>query len=224
MIQACIFDLDGVIVDTAKYHYQAWRKLANEKFGFDFSEEKNEALKGVSRSGSLEIILEWGRQDQGFQLDYTPTEKNGFTDLKNEWYKELMKNMDSSEILPGVMDFIHDLQRYNLKLGIGSASKNTPTVLNLIGITHYFETIIDGQKCTVSKPQPDVFLMGADGLGVSPKNTIVFEDAPVGVEAALAGGFHAVGVGSEENLGHAHCVIEGFEGLTFEGLKEKLGL
>ncbi|MEZ4884228.1 MAG: beta-phosphoglucomutase [Chitinophagales bacterium] len=224
MIEGCIFDLDGVIVDTAKYHFQAWRRLANEKFGFDFDAQKNEELKGVSRLGSLDLIIGWGNEEHGLNLNFTEKEKMELATIKNEWYKALIITMTADEILPGVMDFIHELQGYNIKLGIGSASKNTPTVLEVIGIAHYFESIVDGQKCTISKPEPDVFLMGASELGIDPHNSIVFEDAASGVEAALRGGFHAVGVGSPSHLGHADCVIEGFEGLNFEGLKQKLGI
>lgn len=206
-IQACLFDLDGVIVDTAKYHYQAWRRLANS-LGFDFSEEENEQLKGVSRVRSLEIILEMG----GVQK--TEAEREALAAQKNEWYLEFINEMTPAEILPGVVNFLDDLRERGMRIGLGSASKNAPRILERIELTPYFEAIIDGNKTTRSKPDPEVFLKGAKELDARPQNCVVFEDAPKGIDAALNGGFYAIGVGEPQNLGHAHLVIAGFEGLN----------
>lgn len=202
MIKACIFDLDGVITDSAKYHFIAWRKLANS-MGFDFDEVFNEKLKGVSRLASLEMILELGG------IEKTEEEKEQLAYTKNEWYKELLINMTPEDALPGVKDLLDNLKAKGYKIALGSASKNAQPVLNYLEMTDYFEVIIDGTKTTESKPHPQVFLMAAEQLGVKPEETVVFEDAAKGVQAALNGGFTAVGCGSPESLGHAHHVITG---------------
>lgn len=209
MIQACIFDLDGVIVDTAKYHFQAWRRLANE-LGFDFSEADNERLKGVSRMESLDIILGWGG------LTLPEAQKRELAERKNEWYKELISHMQPDEILPGVPAFLEELQQLGIRLALGSASKNAGAVMQSIGLAQQFEVIVDGHLATRSKPDPQVFLMAAEAMGLPPGQCIVFEDAESGVEAALRGGFYAIGVGSPVVLGKAHWVIPGFEGLRFQ--------
>ncbi len=209
MIQACIFDLDGVIVDTAKYHFQAWRRLANE-LGFDFSEADNEQLKGVSRMESLDIILSWGG------LAVPEVQKRKLAERKNEWYKELISHMQPDEILPGVPAFLQELQQLGIRLALGSASKNAGAVMQCIGLAQQFEVIVDGHLATRSKPDPQVFLIAAEAMGLLPGQCIVFEDAESGVEAALRGGFYAVGVGSPAVLGKAHWVIPGFEGLHFQ--------
>ncbi len=213
-IRACIFDLDGVIVDTAKYHFSAWRRLANS-LGFDFTEAQNETLKGVSRMKSLELILEMGG------VEKSEEERIALAAKKNDWYLELINEMDESEILPGIQPFLDGLQAEGIKIGLGSASKNAPTILDKVGLTSYFETIIDGSKTTKGKPHPQVFLLGAEALGVSPENVLVFEDAPKGVEAAKAGGMFCIGIGEQEVLGKADYVMPGFDGVD-TGIFEKL--
>jgi len=216
-IDACIFDLDGVIVDTAHYHFLAWRRLANE-LGFDFDEAKNEQLKGVGRMESLDIILGWGK------IEKSQAEKERLTAQKNEWYQAYIKEMKKEEILPGVQDFLDELRSRGVRLAVASSSKNAQTVLEVLGIQDDFGTIIDGTKITRSKPDPQVFQMAAEGLGVKPERSIVFEDAQSGVEAALKGNFYAVGVGKPEPLAEAHHVIAGFENVTLDGLLEKLAV
>ncbi|TXB62205.1 beta-phosphoglucomutase [Phaeodactylibacter luteus] len=206
MIQAFIFDLDGVIVDTAKYHFIAWRRMANS-LGFDFTEAQNEQLKGVSRKESLGLILEWGG------VAKSEAEQEALATQKNEWYREYILQMDESEILEGVVPFLDAAEAAGLKLGLGSSSKNATAILQQIGLASRFGTIIDGNKHTRSKPDPEVFQLGASALGVAPSECVVFEDAEKGVDAAIAGGFTAVGVGGE-NLSHAHMVIPGFQSLT----------
>jgi beta-phosphoglucomutase len=215
MIKACIFDLDGVIVDTAKYHFQAWRRLANE-LGFDFSEADNEQLKGVSRMESLDIILGWG----GIVL--SAGQKLELAERKNEWYKDLISHMQSNEILPGVPAFLDDLQRHDIRIALGSASKNAGAVIQSIGLKGRFETVVDGHQTTRSKPDPQVFQLAAQNIGLPPSACIVFEDADSGIEAALAGGFYAVGIGSPEILGKAHMVIPGFDGITWSDVLNAL--
>lgn len=214
-IKACIFDLDGVIVDTAKYHYLAWKRLANE-IGFDFTEEDNERLKGVSRMRSLDILLEIG----GKQL--TEEKKIELATKKNEWYVEYILTLKPEEILPGVKDFLKELRSKNIKIALGSASKNAQLILNGLKLAEYFDAMIDGTKVSNAKPDPEVFLKGAEELGLMPEECIVFEDAQAGVEAAINGKMPCIGIGTEENLKGANFVMPGFEGVTFEGLVSKL--
>jgi beta-phosphoglucomutase len=214
-IQACIFDLDGVIVDTAKYHFIAWRRLANQ-LGFDFTAAQNEQLKGVSRMGSLELILQWG----GVQPDEAT--KLQLADQKNTWYVEYLQDMNASDILEGVLPFLEDLKQRGIRRGLGSASKNALTVVEKIGLLNEFEIIIDGHQALKSKPDPQVFALGADAMGVAHDRCIVFEDAESGVVAALNGGFYAVGIGSPDNLGHAHLVIPNFIGQNFDTIVENI--
>jgi beta-phosphoglucomutase len=215
-IEACIFDLDGVICDTARYHFKAWKRLANE-LGFDFTEAENEQLKGVSRVESLNLILKWGGKDIHDQ-----EEKEMLAAQKNAWYLEYIEHMTPKETLAGVEKFLKDLQKRGIKIALGSASKNSRMILDRIGLTHYFEVIIDGNSTSQSKPHPEVFLLGAQQLGVSPKNSIVFEDAEKGIEAALNGGFYAVGIGKNMSLEDAHIVIPSFEYIDIEEIQEAL--
>ena len=215
MIKACIFDLDGVIVDTAKYHYLAWKELARG-LNFDFTDKDNERLKGVSRMRSLDILLEIGKKD----LDEETKLK--YAENKNIKYLEYILKMKPNEILPGVIDFLEDLRTKKIKIGLGSASKNALTILNQVKLTGYFDVIIDGTKVSKAKPDPEVFIKGAEALGVTAEECIVFEDAEAGIEAALNGGFKSVGIGSVDNLGNANYVMPGFENLTFEDVLSKI--
>lgn len=209
MIKACIFDLDGVITDTAEFHFIAWRKLANS-LGFDFDKKFNETLKGVSRIDSLNMILKLGG------IEKTDAEIQELATIKNDWYVELLKGMTQDDALPGVRDLLIDLKAKGYRIGLGSASKNAVPVLKYLNMMDFFEVIIDGTKTTKGKPDPQVFQMGAELLGVKPEETVVFEDAVSGVQAALNGGFTAVGCGNPENLGHAHHVVAGLNEVTEE--------
>ena len=214
-IKACIFDLDGVIVDTAKYHFTAWRNLANQ-LGFDFTEKDNEKLKGVSRVDSLNLILQWGG------LNFSDNIKTKLATDKNEDYLSYIQKMTAAEILPGVVPFLNELKELNIKIALGSASKNAVTILKQVGIIDYFEAIIDGTKVVNGKPHPEGFLMAASELGIVPANCLVFEDAPKGVQAALAAKMFVVGIGKEEDLGTAHFVMADFEKKKFKAIEEKL--
>ncbi len=214
-IKACLFDLDGVIVDTAKYHFKAWKKMANA-LGFDFSEKENEQLKGVSRMDSLNLILGWG----GISL--SEAEKLKWATQKNDWYLGFLQQMDQKEILPGALEFIQDLQSKGIKIALGSSSKNAVLALSKVKMLSYFEAIIDGTKTTRSKPDPQVFQMGAAALDCQPSECIVFEDAESGVAAAIAGGFFAVGIGHPSNLGAAHLVLSSLENITVEAIIAKI--
>ena len=215
-IETCIFDLDGVICDTAKYHFKAWRRLAND-LGFDFTEEDNEKLKGVSRVESLNLILKWG----GI-VENDEAVKAAYAEKKNNWYLEYILRMTPEETLPGIKRFLDELKSKKVKIVLGSASKNSKTILDRVELTAYFDAIIDGNSTTKSKPDPEVFLMGAEAVGSKPKNCIVFEDAEKGVEAALEGGFYTVGVGHPDVLDEAHIVIPGFEYIDYDEVLDAL--
>jgi beta-phosphoglucomutase len=208
-IKGLIFDLDGVIVDTAKYHFHAWKRLANS-LGIDFTEHDNEQLKGVSRRGSIDKILNWG----GLTISEKEIEDLMFK--KNQWYLELMGEMDESEILPGVSRILEEAKSSGLKIALGSASKNAPLILDQVNLTSYFEIIIDGNVVTTSKPNPEVFMKGAEGLGLQNEECVVFEDSISGVDAALAGGMRAVGIGHPETLHKAHLNLLGFENVELQ--------
>ena len=202
-IQACIFDLDGVIVDTAKFHFIAWRRMANA-LGFDFSEAKNERLKGVSRVESMKIILGWGG------VDLSEADKQRWMAQKNDWYVEQVLNMDARDILEGALDFIEGVKQSGRQVALGSASKNASTVLKQVGLSGFFAAVVDGTQTTRSKPDPQVFELAAQRMGVDPANAVVFEDAYKGVEAAKNGGFMAVGIGEPEILNNADLVWPNF--------------
>ncbi len=211
MVKACIFDLDGVIVDTAVYHFKAWKRLANH-LGFDFTEEENEKLKGVSRVRSLQLILEWGG------VEKTTKEQSKLADLKNSWYVEMIKEMKPDEILPGAEEFLLMVRNAGLKTALGSASKNSRTILEKVGLIELFDSIIDGNNVSASKPDPEVFLKGAESLGLNPADCVVFEDAIAGVEAALAGGMKVVGIGDSANLNGANLVVAGLHEMNLDKL------
>lgn len=200
MIKAVIFDLDGVIVDTAHYHYLAWKRLAKE-LGFDLTLEQNELLKGVSRMRSLEIILDLG----GIKL--SEAEKERIANKKNGWFVEYVNEMKPEEIFPGVKELLKSIRSKGLKMGLASSSKNAHAVVNLLNIENEFDAIVDGTMIIHSKPDPEIFLLAASKLGVVPAECVVFEDAEAGVEAALAAGMKCVGVGSPEQLGKANLVV-----------------
>lgn len=205
-MQAALFDLDGVIVDTAKFHYLAWRELANG-LGFDISEEQNERLKGISRMESLDVILSIG----GTTLP--AEEKLRLATIKNARYVEMIKQLDASEILRGAKEYLLELRGRGVKIALGSASKNAEIILKNLGILELFDVVIDGNKVSKSKPDPEVFLLGARALAVAPSACVVYEDAAAGVEAAKAGGMYAVGIGRAENLPLADLVVPGLYAL-----------
>lgn len=211
-IKACLFDLDGVVVDTARYHYIAWKKIAAD-LGFDFSERDNERLKGVSRMESLDILLDVGK----IKLDLTTKEK--LATRKNNLYVSYIQTMTPDEILPGVIRFLDELHNGGILIALGSASKNALSILDKIKIAQKFDAVIDGNKVSRAKPDPEVFLKGASELGVLPHDCLVFEDAQAGIDAARNGGMHIIGIGQSENLRNAEFVIPGFENLNLDQLR-----
>lgn len=203
MKKGFIFDLDGVIVDTAKYHYLAWKKLANH-LGFEFTKEQNELFKGVSRKRCLEILLEIGNREA------TQEEFDTWMVEKNVDYLKYIENMDATEILPDVPRILEFLKNNNIPIALGSASKNAQPILEKVGLLHYFDTIVDGNNVTKAKPDPEVFLLAARQLGVNPDDCIVFEDAVAGVEAANAAKMISIGIGDEKVLFEAQLNFNDF--------------
>ena len=210
-LKACLFDMDGVIVDSAVHHFVAWRKLADE-LSIPFAEEDNHALKGLSRVDSLDHILRMGH------LELDEKTKLKLMDQKNAWYLDLIQGMTAKDILPGAKELIEQLVAGGIRVGLGSSSRNAQLILDNVGLTPLFDVIVDGNHITLSKPDPEVFLKGAAALDVSPTETIVFEDAASGIQAAKAGGFFAVGVGSKSQLSSADVVIPDLSGLTLDQL------
>ncbi len=203
MKKAFIFDLDGVIVDTAKYHFLAWQNLANS-LGISFSSAQNEQLKGVSRVRSLEKILAWGNK--------TISEEE-FTRLmheKNEEYLEYITKMDASEILPDVPRVLDYLMAQNQAIALGSASKNARIILDKVALTEKFHAIVDGTNVSKAKPDPEVFLIGAQELGVSPEHCVVFEDSVAGVQAANIANMISIGIGDADVLHEADYIFKDF--------------
>lgn len=210
-IKACLFDLDGVLVDTAKYHYAAWKRLA-ESLGVPFTEHDNEQLKGVSRVDSLAYILNKGN------IQSNQAQQQQWMDVKNEWYLALVSGMHQKELLPNVIPFLAELKSHDIRIGLGSSSKNAQLILDKTGIVNYFDTIVDGRHTTHSKPHPEVFVKGAQQLQCSPAETLVFEDAISGIEAAITGGFYAIGLGDARTLEKAHFVIPSLENFSYQQL------
>ncbi len=207
--KACIFDLDGVIVDTVPAHYIAWKAIADE-LDIPFNEENNEQLKGVSRTESMRRILAMGGMEK------SDAEITTFTDRKNAIYVDIISKMTRDDILPGVLDFLEMLKANNIAVAVGSSSKNTPTILKAVGLDQAFATIVDGNQVTHSKPDPEVFLKGADRMGFAPTECVVLEDAISGVEAALNGNFKCIGVGEPDVLGKAHKVVPNLKNVDIE--------
>jgi beta-phosphoglucomutase len=202
--RAALFDLDGVIVDTAKYHYLAWKRLAQE-LGFDFSRQENERLKGVSRNHSLEILLEIG----GLLNRFSTAEKAELAARKNRWYVEFIAGMEPSELLPGAQECLAVLRRRGIRTALGTASKNAPLILDRLGIAPWFDAVVDGNRVTKAKPDPEVFLLAAHDLGIPPTDCAVFEDAEAGLQAAKFAGMYAVGIGDAGVLRIADRVVAG---------------
>lgn len=214
-IKGLLFDLDGVIVDTAKYHYLAWKKLSDE-LGVNFTIKDNERLKGVSRMRSFEIILEIG----GITMAEEEKEKN--CTRKNDVYLDYIYQLRSDEVLPGVTKFLSECRESGYKIALGSASKNARLILEKLEIMELFDEIVDGTVVSKAKPDPEVFTKGAEVLGLTYDSCIVFEDAEAGIEAAHNAGMKAVGIGTFENLPMADMLLPGLENITIEAIIKKL--
>ena len=208
-----IFDLDGVIVDTAKYHYMAWKHLADE-LGIPFTKEQNELFKGVSRKRCLEILLEWG------DLKVSKEQFDSWLAEKNEDYLSYIETMTEEEILPDVTKVLNYLRNNKVPLGLGSASKNARQILKKVGLIPYFSTIVDGTQVTKAKPDPEVFLIAAQDLNLIPENCIVFEDAMAGIEAANTAGMVSVGIGNKNTLSNARYNFKDFTEIDLDFIKK----
>ncbi len=214
-IKAIIFDLDGVLTDTAEYHYRAWKRLADE-LGVPFDRARNEPLRGVPRRQSLELLLD-GRAATEEQMQEWMARKNGY-------YVEFIQQMSPADILPGVLELLRELRQAGIQIGIGSASKNARTVLDRLHLGDYVDAVSDGYSVERHKPAPDLFLHCARQLGVDPPEAIVVEDAASGVQAALAGGFWTVGLGPEERVGAAHAVFPSLESVHLEDIERTINV
>jgi beta-phosphoglucomutase len=208
-----IFDLDGVIVDTAGYHYLAWKKLADQ-LGIEFDEEQNEKFKGVSRKRCLEILLELGK------LEVSQEQFEAWLAEKNEDYLSYIDKMDTSEILPDVTKVLDYLKAREIPMALGSASKNAKPILEKVQLLRYFTTVVDGNEVSKAKPDPEVFLIAARNLGVDAGSCVVFEDAVAGVEAARRAGMTSVGIGDREILGAADYTFNDFTEIDLEFIKD----
>ncbi|RLD79525.1 MAG: beta-phosphoglucomutase [Bacteroidetes bacterium] len=211
-MKAFIFDLDGVIVDTAKYHYLAWKNLANE-LGFDFTEEQNEQLKGVSRVRSLEILLNIGK------VELSEEKKEELLLEKNNEYLEYVNKMNTEEILPGIVELLDFLEYQKIQFALGSASKNAPLILKKVGLYHKFSAIVDGNDVSKAKPDPEVFLIAAKKLNADPQDCIVIEDALAGIQAANIAGMTSVAIGDKKLLHEANYNLADTEELNVDFVK-----
>ena len=211
--KAFIFDLDGVIVDTAKYHYLAWQKIAAE-LNIEFTHEHNELLKGVSRVRSLDIILELGK------VTASQEDKDRWLVQKNEEYLSYLVDMNESEILPGVFEILTFLKENNQPIALGSASKNARPILEKTGLLSYFDAVVDGNDVTNAKPDPEVFLMAAKLLNIKPEDSIVFEDSVAGVQAANIGNMTSIGIGEANTLHEAKYIFKDFTAIDTNFIEE----
>ena len=213
MIKACIFDLDGVLVDTAHYHYLAWKRLAKE-FDYELTEEINEQLKGVSRMKSLEIVLTHAN------ISLEEQKKNTLADRKNGWFTEYVHKMKPDELFPGVKELFSKLRKDKIRIALASSSKNAQTIIQILGIQQEFEAVVDGNMIVHSKPDPEIFLLAAEKLKLNPADCVVFEDAEAGVEAAVAAGMKCVGIGSPAQLNKANQVVKSIKDFPYYDLQK----
>lgn len=213
MIRAFIFDLDGVITDTAEYHFRGWKRLADEE-DIPFTREDNEHLRGVARRESLMLITQ-GRE-------YSEEQILEMMERKNNYYLAFIKEITPNDLLPGAKELLQEIHAAGMKNALGSASKNAPDVIQRLGVRDLFDAISDGHSVERQKPAPDLFLHAANQLGLSPAECVVVEDAAAGIEAALAGGFRSVGLGPKERVGKADLVIQNLDGVHLANLLKAL--
>lgn len=208
-----IFDLDGVITDTAKFHYQAWKALA-DSLGIPIDETFNETLKGISRMDSLDRILAHGHRENAF----TPAEKEALAQQKNDHYVQLLEHLTTEDVLPGVVPLLQQAQARHIPCAVASASKNAPLILEKLGVRAYFATIVDPDSLSKGKPDPEIFLAAADSIGVLPQNAIGFEDAQSGIDGLKAAGIYAVGLSASQPLIGADMQVSKMTKLSVDAL------
>ncbi len=206
VLRGAIFDLDGVLTDTAEYHYRAWQRLADEE-GLPFDRRANEALRGISRRESLLKIVG--------DRPYTEPQLEEMMARKNRYYQELIELMTPADVLPGVLPLLDELEQEGIKVAIASSSKNARTVIEKLEIAERIDAITDGYSVDHPKPAPDLFLHAANQLGLSPSECVVFEDATAGIEAGLAAGMWTIGLGPVERVGNAHVVLPSLNGVSW---------
>ena len=208
-----IFDLDGVITDTAKFHYQAWKALA-DSLGISIDETFNETLKGISRMDSLDRILAHGHRENAF----TPAEKEALAQQKNDHYVQLLEHLTTEDVLPGVVPLLQQAQARHIPSAVASASKNAPLILEKLGVRAYFATIVNPDSLSKGKPDPEIFLAAADSIGVLPQNAIGFEDAQSGIDGLKAAGIYAVGLSASQPLIGADMQVSEMTELSVDAL------
>ncbi|GEJ63832.1 beta-phosphoglucomutase [Enterococcus faecalis] len=208
-----IFDLDGVITDTAKFHYQAWKALA-DSLGISIDETFNETLKGISRMDSLDRILAHGHRENAF----TPAEKEALAQQKNDHYVQLLEHLTTEDVLPGVVPLLQQAQARHIPCAVASASKNAPLILEKLGVRAYFATIVDPDSLSKGKPDPEIFLAAADSIGVLPQNAIGFEDAQSGIDGLKAAVIYAVGLSASQPLIGADMQVSEMTELSVDAL------
>ncbi len=213
-IRGFIFDLDGVLTDTAEYHYRGWKRLSDEE-GIPFTREDNESLRGIPRRESLMLILKGRPYPEGKILE--------MMDRKNKYYLEFIREITPKDLLPGARELLEEIQQAGFKSALGSASKNAPDVIQRLGIAGLLDAISDGSSVERQKPAPDLFLHAARQLNLTPDECVVVEDATAGIEAARAGGFRTIGLGPRERVGEADVIFESLEGVTLEMILNLLG-
>jgi beta-phosphoglucomutase len=216
-LKACLFDLDGVVVDTFEYHFQAWQRMARQ-LGFELTWEMHEELAGLSRMACLEKILEWGN------IYISEAEKLFWADVKNNWYVALIAGMRPEETLPGVRDFLTIIRQAGIRTALVSSSKNAGAVLNSTEMDSYFDVVIDGNLIKKAKPHPERYLLAADALQLSPSDCLVFEDTKAGIQSARTGGFRVVGIGPDLARSHADHIYPNFAAIRFDELSSWFSL
>lgn len=214
MIKGFIFDLDGVITDTAELHYKAWKSLADD-MGWHFDREVNEKLRGISRLDSIKVIMDHNHVDLDDETIHQLATK------KNDIYVNSLDSMTQDDYLPGARELLTHLRQEGFLVALGSASKNAVKVLQQLNAMHYFDVVGDGNSVVKSKPAPDIFLYASEKLKLQPDNCVVFEDAEKGIDAAKAGGFYSVGVGPEERVGHADVRFDSMKQATLFEVKSR---
>lgn len=212
-IHAFIFDLDGVLTDTAEYHYLAWKRLADEE-GIPFSREDNESLRGISRRESLAIILK-GREISEVQAQ-------ALMERKNAYYLELIRQLSPKDLLPGALPLLQEIRNAEMKIAIASASKNAEEVVERLGLRSLIDALIDGHMVARTKPAPDIFLLAAQRLGEKPESCVVVEDAAAGIQAAKAAGMLTIGIGPQQRVGEADLVLSSLKELGLREIIERL--
>ncbi|MDU6524337.1 beta-phosphoglucomutase [Enterococcus devriesei] len=215
MFKGVLFDLDGVITDTAEYHYLAWKKLADE-LGISIDRAFNEKLKGVSREDSLRLILTHGNREN----DFSQTEFDQLAKRKNDNYVEMIQAVSPKDVYPGILDLLQDLKKAGIKISLASASKNGPFLLKQMELTEYFDGIADPATIKAGKPAPDIFILAAEVVNLKPEDCIGIEDAQAGIAAIKASGALPIGVGKAQQLGHDIALVDSTNELTIEFLKK----